>query len=357
MAEKVYYISLSIDEPLDILEKKIVKLFKRSNLGRCFEAKDIVGVKLHIGEKGNISYVPPHFIKPFVTMLRKSGCKPFLTDTNVLYKGSRNNAVEHIMLAHEHGFNIENTGAPFIVADGLMGLNEVEVEINCENYKNVPVASEAVYSNALLVITHVTGHIACGLAASIKNLGMGFSTRKGKLNQHSQLPPEVIESECTGCKVCHKWCPSEAIVMQNEKAVIIEEKCISCGECIALCRYDAVSFKWVGTSEVLQKRIAEHALGVMKNKKDKIGFISFMINQTNQCDCMGIKMKSILPDFGVLASLDPIAIDKAVLDISQERYDTDVSRTSFPGIDPTIQLSYGEKIGLGSIDYKLIQVV
>ncbi len=357
MAEKVYYIQLSFDEPLDILEKKMVKIFKSSNLGRCFEAKDIVGVKLHIGEKGNISYMPPRFIKPFVSILQESECLPFLTDTNVLYKGCRNNAVDHLMLAHEHGFTIKNTGAPFVVADGLMGRNEVEIEINCENYKDVPIASEAVYASSLLVVTHVTAHIACGLGSTIKNLGMGFSSRKGKLNQHSQLPPEVIESKCTGCGVCYKWCPSDAIVMENEKAIITEEKCISCGECISLCRFDAVSFKWASTSEVLQKRIAEHALGVIKNKKGKIGFITFMINQTNQCDCMGIKMESILPDFGVLAGFDPVAIDKAVLDISQEKYDTDISKSSFPNVDPTIQLRYGEKIGLGSMNYELVEVI
>ncbi|MFC1563064.1 DUF362 domain-containing protein [candidate division KSB1 bacterium] len=357
MAEKVYYISLIADEAADVLEKKVVKLFKRSNLGKCFEAKDIVGVKVHIGEKGNITYLPPHFVKYLVTMLRKSSCLPFLTDTNVLYKGNRNNAVDHIMLANEHGYNIENTGAPFVVMDGLMGRNEIEIEINCENYKNVPIAAEAVYASSLLVVTHVTAHVACGLGSTIKNLGMGFSSRKGKLNQHSQLPPEVIESKCTGCGICHKMCPTDAIIMKDKKAVIIEEKCISCGECIAICRYDAITFKWASTSEVLQKRIAEHALGVMKNKKDKIGFITFMINQTNQCDCMGIKMKRTLPDFGVLAGFDPVAVDKAVLDISQEKYKTDISSSSFPSIDPTIQLKYGEKIGLGSMDYKLIQVV
>jgi len=357
MAEKVYFISLTAEEPLDIIEKKIIKLFKRSNLGKCFEVKDIVGVKIHIGEKGNISHLPASFIKPLVSVLKKSGCKPFLTDTNVLYKGERNNAVDHLMLAFKHGFTIENTGAPFVIADGLTGQNEIEIKIDCENYKNVPIASEVVYANSVLIVTHVTGHVACGLASTIKNLGMGFSSRKGKLNQHTQLPPEVVEEKCTGCGVCHKWCPSEAIIIENEKAVIIEEKCISCGECIALCRYDAVIFKWAGTSEVLQKRIAEHALGVKKNKEGRIGYITFMVNITDQCDCMGIKMKNVLPDFGVLAGFDPIAIDKAVLDISQKKYNTDVSRKSFPNIDPTIQLKYGERIGLGNMDYELIKVV
>ena len=357
MSEKVYYIPLSVDEPKDTIEKKIKKLFKRSNLGKCFERRDVVGIKLHIGEEGVITALRPHFIKPLVAILRKSGCRPFLTDTNVLYKGKRNNAVDHIMLAHKHGFTIENTGAPFVVADGLMGRNEVEVEINCENYKKVPIAAEAVYASALLIVTHVTGHDACGLAGTIKNLGMGFSSRKGKLNQHSKLPPKINEANCTGCEVCYKWCPSDAIIMKNKKAVIIEEKCISCGECIALCRYDAVSFKWDSTSEVLQKRIAEHALGVTKTKKNKIGFVTFMINQTGGCDCMPKKMKPILPDIGALAGFDPVAVDKAVLDISQRIHKTDVSRLAFPNIDPTIQLRYGEKIGLGSLNYRLIEVI
>jgi len=357
MAEKVYYISLSNDEPVEMLEKKIVKLYKRSGMGKCFEAKDIVGVKVHIGERGNISYMPPHFIKPLVAMLRKSGCRPFLTDTNTLYKGSRHNAVDHLQLAYEHGFTIENTGAPFVVADGLVGRNEVEIEINCENYKNVPIAAEAVYASALLIVTHITGHIGTGLGGIIKNLGMGFSSRKGKLSQHSSTPPEVKESECTGCEVCKKWCPEDAIFMKNKKAVIIKEKCISCGECVALCRFDAVIFKEWTTSEVLQKKMAEHALGVMKTKEDKIGFITLMINQTGQCDCMGIEMDKIIPDFGVLAGFDPVAIDTAVLDITEKLHKNNISKLSFPNLDPTVQLKYGEEIGLGSMDYKLIQVV
>lgn len=357
MSEKVHYIRLSTNEPENTVEKKIKKLFKRSNIGKCFESRDIVAVKVHIGEKGNITYVSPSFIKPLVTILRKSGCVPFLTDTNTLYKGKRSNAIDHTNLAIEHGFSIENTGAPFVVADGVMGQNEIEVDVNCEYYKKVPIAAEVAYANSLLVVSHVTGHPGCGLGSTIKNLGMGLSSRKGKLNQHSKLPPEIVEANCTGCEICYKWCPSNAIVMNNKKAVIIEEKCISCGECLALCRFEAVSFGFDNTYEVLQKRIAEHALGVIKNKKNKIGFITFMINQTEGCDCYPREMKPILPDFGVLAGFDPVAIDKAVLDISQEIYNTDISNLSFPKIDPAIQLKHGEKIGLGSLNYKLIEVV
>ncbi len=356
MAEKVYFIRMNSEEPLAKVEKKIKRLYKRSNLGGCFEKSDMVGVKVHIGEKGNTAYLPPVFVKPLVTMLKKAGCRPFLTDTCVLYKGERDNAVSHLHLADKHNYNIETTGAPFIVADGLFGRNEIEVNINCEQYKNVPIAAEAYYANALLVVTHVTAHIGCGLASTIKNLGMGFSSRKGKLNQHTQLPPEVNKHLCTGCGVCARWCPADAIVMEDEKAVIYEEKCISCGECVALCRYDAVTFKWDGGSEMLQKRIAEHALGVMECKKDKIGFVTFMIRQADDCDCMGIKVNVVLPDFGILVGFDPVALDKAVLDIQEREYNTNISTKSYPDLNPMVQLEYGEKIGLGTLDYELVEV-
>lgn len=356
MKENVYYIRLSGDEPTDLIEKKIVKLYKRSNLGRCFEMRDVVGLKIHIGEKGNITYLQPRYVKPLVTVLRKSGCSPFLTDTNVLYKGERNNSVDHILLANEHGFTIENVGAPFVVADGLVGRNEVEVDINCEFYNKVPIAEVAMSASSLLIVSHVTGHVECGLGSTIKNLGMGFSSRKGKLSQHASQPPVIIEQKCTGCELCYKWCPSDAISMRNKVAFITDEKCISCGECIALCRFDAVSFDWGITSEVLQKKIAEHALGVIKGKKNKIGFVTFMISQSGDCDCMPVKMKPLLPDFGVLAGFDPVAIDKAVLDISQKIFNTDISKSAYPKIDPTIQLRYGEKIGLGTMNYNLVEV-
>lgn len=356
MAEKVYFIRMNAGEPLETIEKKLKRLYKRSNLGGCFEKDDITGVKVHIGEKGNTGFIPPVFVKPFVSLLKKAGCRPFLTDTNVLYKSERDNAVSHLHLAEKHNYNIVTTGAPFVIADGLLGRNEIEVNIDCEQYTDVPIAAEAYYASSILVVTHVTAHVACGLASTIKNLGMGFSSRKGKLNQHTQLPPEVEKELCTGCGVCVKWCPSDAIKLMKNVAVIDEKKCISCGECIALCRFDAVTFKWDGTSEILQKRIAEHALGVMKCKEKKLGFVTFMVNQADDCDCMGKKVKVVVPDFGVLAGFDPVAIDQAVLDISRREHNTDVSKEAYPGLNPEIQLEYGEKIGLGTRNYELVEV-
>jgi uncharacterized Fe-S center protein len=335
---------------------KIRTLFHKSALGDCITRNDLTAVKMHFGEEGNDTHISPDLVRPVVEEIKKSGGKPFLTDTCVLYKSQRDNAVDHLALAHEHGFTVERTGAPVIIADGLIGHLEKKVTIPGKLFKEVSIASVACETNSLIVLTHVTGHMGAGIGGAIKNLGMGFASRKGKLRQHSVMKPEISSKKCTGCELCVQWCPEDAISMKDHTAVIDSKKCIGCGECLTVCRFDAVRYDWRVSEKELQKSMAEHALGATYSKSGQVGYMSFLMNMTKDCDCIAKGQKPVLPDIGILAGKDPVAMDAASLNIILEKTGKTLAEVSYPRIDPWIQMKHGEAIGLGKTEYDLVEI-
>ncbi len=356
MASEVFFAPVSEGEHRESIIRKIEDLYEAADLGSCISENDLVAIKLHFGEKGNVTHVPAEYFRPIIEKVKQKRGKPFFTDTNTLYRGQRSNSVDHMHLAHEHGFTIENTGAPVIIADGLVGTSEIEVEINGNMYSKVAIASDAIMANAFIVVAHVTGHPGTGLGAILKTLGMGLSSRKGKLNQHSKMLPEVDPDKCTACMLCIKWCPQDTIALRNEKAFVVQENCIGCGECLAVCRFGAVKFDWGNESHVLQEKIVEHAYGAVKDKEGKVGYMNFLISVTKGCDCFGSKQEPIIPDIGIIAGKDPIALDKAALDLILEKSGKELSEIAYPGVDPHIQLRHGENLGMGTMDYRFIEV-
>lgn len=355
MQETVYLLRFQHQDPIEQTQNRLKKLFRFAGFDKIIEKYDITAVKVHFGEPGNTTYVPSHYVEPIVRMIRSCGAKAFVTDTNVLYKSRRDNAIDHLGVAAEHGFTLENLGAPVIIADGILGQNEIEIEIDAPLNKKIPLATELVSANSAVVVTHATGHMGTGLGATIKNLGMGMSSRRGKLTQHSVSKPVISDTKCTVCGVCAEWCPVNAITIGGKYAVINETVCIGCGECLAVCRFNAVKFKWDSSSELLQKQIAEHALGIVKQKKGKIAYFTFLITMTKDCDCGAQKPIAIIADIGVLAGTDPVAIDQAVHDLTREKAGKSLPQMAYPERDATIQLAYGEQIGLGSRKYRLVE--
>ena len=332
------------------------KILSNIELTKVISKKDKVAVKTHVGELNNTTHISPDLIKTVISKIKEIDANPFLTETSTLYTGQRSDAITHIQHAYKHGFTYQKVGAPFIMADGLLGNAEIEVEIPGILYKKVNIARDAVLADAMVILSHPTGHIVAGFGAAIKNLGMGLCSKKGKLQQHSSIKPFIKEDQCTFCGKCITWCPELAIVEKNQKAFIIEEKCVGCGECLSICKFGAVRFNWGIQSVELQKRMAEYALGAFQNKKEKSVFINVLADMTRECDCMNIRQKPVIPDIGILASCDPVAIDQATLDLTRKRNGKDIGRISFENLNPEIQLEHAEKIGLGSRKYKLIEI-
>jgi len=283
--------------------------------------------------------------------------KPFLTDTSTLYTGRRHNAIEHAVLAAERGFDTKGLGIPFIAPDGLFGTAETAVEIDGELNKEVFIAYDIVRCQSILSIAHFTGHIATCLAATLKTLGMGCSSRKGKMRQHAALKPSVTD-KCTRCGECFKHCPADAITIDEVKAHIDADKCIGCAECVAVCRFDAVQYDWDAENEILQKNVAEHAMGALKGKENRAVFFNYIISVTKDCDCFDeADMPKIVEDIGILGSTDPVAIDKASLDLVEVTGGKKLAELlGNDKLDPRYQIEHAERIGLGKTDYELVEV-
>lgn len=354
MSSKVFFVPLDRKERDDIKAAKLIRLFDSAGLNRCVGKKELTAVKMHFGEKGNDTYVSPDLVRPIIKRLKELGTKPFLTDTCVLYKSQRDNAVDHLHLAQEHGFTIPKVGAPVVIADGITGGADKEVAIPGKIDKKVSIAGVALEANAIIVLTHVTGHLGTGIGGAIKNVGMGFASRKGKLRQHSVMKPQIKSKVCTGCSICVQWCPADAITMTNDIAHIDEKTCIGCAECLTVCRYNAVAYDWKVDESELQRRMAEHALGVVHGREKKIGYINFLVSITKDCDCWGERQPPLFPDIGVMASTDPVALDAASLNMILEKTGKELQAMSYPNIDPWIQVKYGEEIGLGTQSHELV---
>jgi uncharacterized protein len=350
---EVFYLPVPDGAGPEVLASAAARLFDACGGPARFAARDLVAVKGHVGEEKNTTFLPPAVYRALGEKLRALGAQPFLTETSTLYRGQRENAVKHLLHAHRHGFSIEATGMPFIMADGLTGNSEAEVVIPGELNTGVKIAREVLVADGLVAVSHLTGHLGSGFGGVLKTLGMGLASRMGKLRQHSAMHPEVKPDACTFCQKCIQWCPEDAVSERAGKAFIDRKKCIGCGECVAVCRFDAVRYDWGMESAVMERHIAEHALGVVQGKRDKSLFLNFAVNLTKDCDCMDYAQKKLVPDLGVLASLDPVAADQAGLDIVRERHGRDLAELAWPELDGNVQLEHGEKIGLGSRKYTL----
>ncbi len=345
---------ISCDHPADEekLQRRLMQLIKEKKLLAFIEAKDMVAVKTHFGEAGSSGYVRPLFFKGLSDLIRRKNGKPFLTETSTLYVGQRSNAVDHLNLAYEHGFTPEATGMPIIMADGLYGDEETSVPIKGERYQSVMIATLAVKAQALVLVSHFTGHVVAGFGAALKNLGMGLASRRGKLIQHSTAKPSIKAKKCTACKTCIKWCPTSAISINSDKVAVIDGgSCIGCGECLAVCRYDAVAYNWSETYEALQEKISEHALGVVETKRGKALYINFLTRITRDCDCMS-RYEPICDDIGVLVGSDPVALDTAALDLVEEKLGSPLSDAAYK-IPLRRQLEHAARIGFGTSEYDL----
>ncbi|MCX6571391.1 MAG: DUF362 domain-containing protein [Candidatus Aminicenantes bacterium] len=356
MKSKVYFIPAEAQEPADALAEKAKKVYLAMGLNDRIAEGDFAALKIHFGEVGNTGYLKPQWLTGLIWEIRQKTNHAFLTDSNTLYIGNRSNSIDHLRLAWSHGFTPETTGVPVIIADGLIGHDKQEPRSAQARTASSKIASAVLDSDVLVCLTHVTGHVQTGLAAAIKNMGMGCASRAGKLDQHSVTHPRVNPKQCRNCSVCRTFCPEAAIVQAEGHVVIEPAKCIGCGECLVVCKYGAIKMKWDEDSLRLQEKLAEYAFRVFEHFKGKAGFVNFLIQVTKDCDCMSKSQKRIVDDIGLLASLDPVAVDKATADLIVERGGGEDPLRAGYDIDWSAQLAHGKRIGLGSTDYKLIEL-
>lgn len=356
------------------LPEKLECLCKELTVLKSIQKGELVAITLHFGERGNTGFIRPLFIRRIVDLIKEAGGKPFLTDANTLYRGDRSNAVDHMNVAMEHGFSYATVNAPIIIADGLRGKDYVEAPVNGKYFKKVKISSAAYHADSLLSVAHVKGHMLFGFGGAMKNIGMGLGARSGKQMMHADLKPEIVSRKCVGCGLCVKWCPTSSLSLSETQgrekplSILNLSTCIGCGECVVTCPHEAIKISWSGAPQAVQEKTVEFAWAIAKEKAGKIGAVNFLTNISPDCDCMSHTDASIVPDIGILASDDIVAVDRASIDLINQQpalLNTAVpeSKTgqadkfaAIHGVDWTPQFAYAEQIGLGSAKYEIRKI-
>jgi len=348
------------------------RLVKKAGIEKIDFQHQFVAIKIHFGEPGNLAFIRPNYAARMASLLRGLGGKPFLTDSNTLYSGGRSNAVDHLKSAMENGFNPISAQCDIIIADGLKGTSYREIPIDGEYCKAPKIGSAIADADVVISMNHFKGHEQTGFGGALKNLGMGSASVGGKLELHAASQPVINKANCIGCNICVKYCAHDAVHLNGErKAEIDYDTCVGCGQCVALCQYDAAVLGENDTSERLNYKIAEYTKAVLLDKPHF--HVNFIMNVSPECDCWNHNDAAIVPDLGIAASIDPVALDKACADLVTEAPVLHNNRITdkhsgehhngedkFCLIHPDTNwksgLEYAEKIGLGNQEYELVMV-
>ncbi len=366
---RVYFTDMRCKEGVSLLAK-LAKLMDKAGFGSIDMEKKFVAVKLHFGEPGNLSFLRPNFAKTVADKVKAQGGIPFLTDCNTLYVGRRKNAIEHMDAAQENGYSPLSTGCQIIIADGLKGTDEVEVPVRGGELCATALIGRAIMDADMFIsLSHFKGHEMTGFGGAIKNIGMGCGSRAGKMAMHCEGKPVIDPAKCKGCATCTKYCAQDAISLTDHKAGIDTAKCVGCGRCIGVCNFDAIANPTFSAPEHLNARMVEYAKAVLDGRPH---FHIAVVNQVSPCcDCHGENDAAVVPDIGMFASFDPVALDHACIDAvnaapviqgsalsdaAKHHAHDDHFTCIHPVTDWRSQIAHAEKIGLGNGNYELITV-
>lgn len=387
MASKVYFTNLRAGTNANLLQK-LERLIKKAGIEQIDFKDKFVALKIHFGEFGNVAYVRPNYAAVIIKLIQSLGGKPFLTDSNTLYSGSRSNAVDHIHTAMVNGFNPIACGCDVIIADGLRGKDERIVDIGGKYCPEPKIGAAIADADIVISINHFKGHEMAGFGGAVKNLGMGSGSVAGKRDMHATAQPKVEGEKCIGCKICENNCAHGAIKVQEinmednldlptgrkkapRKAVIDYDKCVGCGQCVAICKSEAAVMSSEESGIVLNYKIAEYTKATLNGKPNF--HISFIMNVSPECDCWGHNDAAIIPDLGMAASFDPVALDQACAELVNQAsplstdnvlnekrmcmpHDTDKFHIMHPNTNWKSGLRYCEEIGIGTRDYELVEI-
>ena len=366
-ASTVYFTSMRTKPFGNGLCGKLETLLEKAGIRKIDFDRRFVAIKIHFGERGNLAFLRPNFARTVVDKVKELGGKPFLTDCNTLYVGSRKDALEHTETAWINGFGPYQVNCPVIIADGLKGTDDVAVPIEGGILlKEARIGRAVMDADIVISLNHFKGHECTGFGGALKNLGMGCGSRAGKMAQHNDGKTEVDASACIGCGSCAKICAHGAPVVKNRKCAIDKTKCVGCGRCIGVCPVDAIHPEAKGQAAgLLDKKIAEYAKAVVQGRPNF--HINIVMDVSPYCDCHCENDAAVVPDIGLFASFDPVALDQACVDAvnnapalansvlgDSKVKGRDHLGSITPSTDWTLQLDHAEKLGMGTRKYKLV---
>ncbi len=367
----VFFTDLRTDNDTNLLDKA-EKLARKAGLYDIDLKDRLVALKLHLGEPGNLAFLRHNYAARIAKLVAARGGLPFVTDANTLYKGERADAVRHLIAAAGNGYAYSAVGCPVLIADGLRGHDHREIAIDGKHFKTAFIASGIAEADVVISLNHVKGHVETAFGGAVKNVGMGSGSRNGKHHMHSASTPRVKADHCVGCGECESHCAYAAIRLDAaRKAVIDRSRCVGCGQCVAACNYGAVRISWDQGGQVLGERVAEYALAALRGKPHL--HLNFVMDVSPHCDCEDHNDIPLVPNIGMLASRDPVAIDVASADLvtqapihpgsALEEYRAqndgrglDKFATLFPHAKWRDTMAYAESIGLGRVDYELVRI-
>ncbi len=352
------------------LLQKLHRLMKTAGFESIDFTDKYTAIKIHFGEYGNLAFLRPNYAKVVADYVKELGGRPFLTDCNTLYVGSRKNALDHLETAYLNGFSPYQTGCHVLIGDGLKGTDETIVPIQGEYVKEAKIGHAIMDADVFISLTHFKGHEMAGFGGTLKNIGMGCGSRAGKMEQHCDGKP-VVGGNCIGCGACSRICAHDAPLIQNGKAVINQEKCVGCGRCLAVCPKDTIRAHFSDSIAMLNYKMAEYSLAVCKDRP--CFHVSLICDVSPNCDCHSENDIPIIPDIGMLASFDPVALDQACADLCNqstpiqesilgenlEKHGNKEKHDHFYMTHPDTEwkscLAHAKKIGLGTDEYELIK--
>ena len=370
---KVYFTDFRVAVGSSGLTGKLKKLMDMAGVGQIDMDGKFVAIKMHFGELGNLSFLRPNYARAVVDLVKDLGGKPYLTDCNTMYPGSRKNALEHLECAWQNGFTPLTVGCPILIGDGLKGTDDIAVPVNGGEYiKEAYIGRAIMDADVFISLTHFKGHEMTGFGGAIKNIGMGCGSRAGKKDQHSNGKPTIISALCRGCKRCQRECANNGLEFDpaTKKMHVNMDNCVGCGRCLGACNFDAIDFVQNNAPDDLNRRMVEYAKAVVDGRPNF--HVSLVCDISPNCDCHSENDAPILPNIGMFASFDPIALDQACADaclkaepIANSQLGDNMRKPNFfdfrdhfkntkPEIEWKSCLEHGEKIGLGTRDYELI---
>lgn len=338
-------------------------LFDGAGLSKVLKGR--VAVKVHIGERGNLTYLRPSLIYHIIKLVKESRLDPFMVETTTLYHKHRFTAEECYLTAKLNGFT-EELGAPFIVGDGPQGYSGVKLKVDkaiggC-TLSEIEVASAIAEADSLLLVVHAKGHALSCFGGALKHAAMGCTTKRSKAIQHAACGLTFHAEKCSGCGICIETCPFQALKLSGDKVMRDPSRCMYCNECLFACPNNAWAWPEEG-KRIFQIYLAHAAYVVLKRFTSRLAIFSFIQDVTPLCDCTTFVTKPLIPNVGILASLDPVAIDAAALDLIEENAKFSWHEAKPPnflakvvGVDPWIHVKVAEELGAGSVNYELIKV-